>query len=89
MRSQAEVLDRAKAEVKLPDPPAGMSGLPTTWAQDAIGAKGLVIVVFLVRLLHRATQAAMQRQRVEIMQEIGRYPGGIAQAEMARNGPAP
>lgn len=89
LQSQAEVLERSGGKVKIPGPPAGMSGLPTAWAQDAMGAKGLVIALFLARLVHRTTQAAMEGQRAEIQGEIRQQLGRLEQAEMEFRGPAP
>ena len=73
LRDQAARLQDSENEAGLAGPPPGLAGLPADWAQDAIGPEGLVIIVFLARLLYRAMQDAMKRQRVEITREIRKY----------------
>ena len=46
-------LEDAQGKVELAGPPPGLGRLPTDWAQDAIGAQAIVIIVFLARLLYR------------------------------------
>lgn len=86
---RAQALNDAETEVEFTGPPPGMSGLPTTWAQDVMGAEALVITVFLGRLVYRAAQAAMRRQRMEITKEIRGYRRDRPQDEIGNGGPAP
>jgi hypothetical protein len=60
--------------------------LPADVVQDAIGVQGLVIAVFLVRLLRRHAQDAIRMQLAEIASRSGDSVGGVAQDAMAKTG---
>ena len=60
-------------------PPAEVAEIPADFVQEAMGTKGYVITVLLVRMLFRMTQEAMDGQRHEIMEEIGRMLPGDPQ----------
>lgn len=60
-------------------PPAELAEIPAVFVQEAMGMKGYVITVFLVRMLSRMAQDAMRGQRHEIIKVIGRMLPGEAQ----------
>ncbi len=68
-----------KPEVPARRPPDAVRSIPTEIVQDAIGVKGLVLVQFLVRLMHRMVQDAMSVQSMEMSEESGRLRMRIAQ----------
>jgi len=60
--------------------------LPADEVQDAIGAQGLVILVFLARLLGRHTQDEIQRQLGAAPSEFRNSPRAALQDATARTG---
>jgi len=89
LREQAERLEAERKPDRLPPPPRELSRLPVDFVQDAMGAKALVILAFLARILHRSAQDEMRAHVLEISEEIGRIQARLAQDEMAeaRAGP--
>lgn len=67
-------------------PPAELAEIPPVFVQEAMGVKGYVITVFLVRMLSRMAQDAMRGQRHEIMEEIGRMLPDEAQDPFRESG---
>lgn len=60
--------------------------LPADEVQDAIGAQGLVILVFLARLLGRHTQDEIRRQLGAAQRELGSSPRAASQDATAHTG---
>ena len=67
-------------------PPAELAEIPPVFVQEAMGVKGYVITVFLVRMLSRMAQDAMRGQRHEIMEEIRRMLPDEAQDPFRESG---
>lgn len=87
LRQQVEKL-ADNSMVRPTGAPPELSGLPVDWVQAEIGAEVLVIILFLARVLHRAAQAEMRRQHVEMTREIGEVRAWAGQVEMASGRPA-
>jgi len=63
-----------------------LAEIPPVFVQEAMGVKGYVITVFLVRMLSRMAQDAMRGQRHEIMEEIRRMLPDEAQDPFRESG---
>ena len=88
LRQQAEDLGDGKT-AGLRGPPAVLSGLPIEWAQAEMSPEALVIIVFLLKVLYRATQVEMRQQVREIKREIGEVQQSAPQVEIGVEGKPP
>lgn len=84
LRAQAERLATEGAPLR--GPPAALREIPLDFAQDAMSAEALVIIVLFARLQHRAAQDAMLRHLAEITTELARLRLRLAQAETEAQG---
>lgn len=76
-RRLVEKLDRVESGEEVAEfrgPPREMRRIPADVAQDAIGAKLVVILDYFARVLSEATQDAIRRQLLVIRADFGTQP---------------
>jgi hypothetical protein len=70
-------------------PPRQLRQVPSDLAKEALGVQGFVIVEFLARVLFRASQEAIQRQRIDMKEEIARVRSSDGQEPIGAKARAP
>lgn len=91
-RRLREQLDRAKElDVVAPaqPPPAHLRQIPADIVQAVMSPQAFVIISFLVRLQHRATQAALRAEVLNLKEKSTRHDPPSAQASIATSGQGP
>lgn len=80
LEEKAEKVAAGSKSIALKPPPQEVAKVPWDMAQDAFGARGVVFLGFLVRLLLRSAQSAIQAQQHEKQNEFRRHCGESAQS---------
>lgn len=80
LREQLARVEAGEAPTARP-PPRLVEQIPLDLVQDEIGAKAIVIILLLARLLQRSAQDEIARQGADIRREFGRVLVQAAQDE--------
>ena len=85
LRQQAEKLESGEgSSVEMRGPPAEMSGVPWTFAKDAMGAQGVVFMAYLLRLFIGSGKDETRSKHFVIAGESGGHPLGGAKDQTDR-----